>query len=179
MMVPSPQELQDHGVFRALMWALARPGEPQPLVGGLEAVGRALLDLETRFHTPDPALQRAFLRLGAQAAAPAQADYLFLGTLDEAALEAVAQAPTGSLLYPEGGATIALVGRTGYGPLLRLRGPGIHEEVLVQLGLPPVLWSLRAQRVAFPLGWDLLVLEPAPPGWLVRAIPRSVTLEVV
>ncbi|WP_299426944.1 phosphonate C-P lyase system protein PhnH [uncultured Meiothermus sp.] len=177
---PTPLEARDQAVFLALMWALSRPGEVQKLetggANGLEAVGLALLDLETSFYTSDPALYQTFLRLGARPEPPDKAAYLFFSPVDEAALDAIAQAPLGTLLHPEQAATLVLAGALGRGPRLRLRGPGIREATLLEAGLLEPFWRLRAERISFPLGWDALVVFSQ--GECV-GIPRSTLVEVI
>jgi alpha-D-ribose 1-methylphosphonate 5-triphosphate synthase subunit PhnH len=171
------QEAQEQAVFKALMWALSRPGEAQPLgvqTEALSAVGRTLLDLETSFYTSDPALYQTFRRLGARAEVPERAAYQFFPQVDRSGLEAIGKAPIGSLLHPEQAATLVVVSAS-QALRLRLRGPGIQNSRELKLGLPAELWSLREERVAYPLGWDLFVLEPP----YVVGIPRTTRVEVV
>lgn len=210
----SPQEAQDHAVFMALMWAMSRPGEVQTfeartearlrestefsgtLPGGtslwpggenaLEAVGKALLDLETSFYSPDPTLHQTFIRLGAWAESPEKAAYQFYTVMDEAALESISRASVGTLLFPEQAAAIVVIAEMNNGSRLRLRGPGIKNFNEVQVELPNHFWSLRNERVSYPLGWDVLILFPSPARGVgaeeleqVIAIPRSVQLEVI
>lgn len=159
----SPQEAQDHAVFTALMRALSRPGEVQQLEAGgkrgLEAVGRVLLDLETSFYTTDPTLSQTFERLGARAETPDRAAYQFFAVMDQIALEAVSRATAGTLLYPDHGATVVVAAELGRGPKLRLRGPGINEASEIRVDLPRRFWSLREERVSFPLGWDVILIS--------------------
>ena len=182
----SPQETQDHAVFMALMWALSRPGEVQTLEasdGGLAAIGKALLDLETSFFTTDPALHQTFTRLGARSESPEKAAYLFFSVMDETALEAIAQASIGTLLYPDHAATIVVIAEIGKGQKLHLRGPGIKDFNEVQVDLPQRFWSLRDERISFPLGWDVILVPPASQAKQgdrgVGAVPRSVKVEVI
>lgn len=173
----SVQEALDQSVFRALVKAMSRPGEAQLLsvhTDPLAVVGRVLLDLETSFYTPDPALYQTFRRLGARAEAPEQAAYQFFPQVDRSSLETIRKAPIGSLLHPEQAATLLVVS-AGRALRLHLRGPGIQNSRELKLGLPAELWSLREERVAFPLGWDLFVLEPP----YVVGIPRTTRVEVV
>jgi len=167
-------------VFMALMRALSRPGEVQTLEArgehGLEAVGKALLDLETSFYTPDPPLHHTFLRLGARADSPEKAAYLFFPLIDAAALEAVTQASVGSLLYPDHAATVVAGAALENGPRLHLRGPGIKDFKVIQADLPQHFWTLRNQRIAFPLGWDLILISSE---WKLIGIPRSTKVEVL
>ncbi len=175
----SPQESQDHTVFRSLLRAMSRPGEANPLPLGakaaLQAIGQALLDLETRFYTPDPHLQQQFLRLGSRASGPAEADFLFFPEADERIWADLVQAPIGSLLHPETGATVVVLTRPSPGARLRLSGPGLAAPAPLETGLPEGFWRLRNERVSFPLGWDVLLVEPQG---VCRAVPRSTTVEV-
>ncbi len=187
----SPAQAQEHAVFVALMWALSRPGEVQTLEGthglegirvanstvpSLESVGKALLDLETNFYTPDSHLHQQFVRLGAQAKTAQEAIYQFYPQLDESALLQLAQAPIGTLPHPETGATQVLGCELGNGLRLRLSGPGIQGLREIQVGgFPGDFWKLRDERVSFPLGWDLFLLS----GNALIGIPRSTKVEVV
>ncbi len=186
----SPQETQDHAVFTALMWALSRPGEIQDFDArgdnGLEAVGKALLDLETSFFTTDPALRQTFARLGARLESPEKTAYLFFPVMDEGALETISRASVGTLLYPDHAASIVVVAEFNQGPKLHLRGPGIKDFNEIQVNLPERFWQLRDERVSFPLGWDVLILPPSRlvgegrgEGEQVIAIPRSTKVEVI
>ncbi len=182
---PTPAEKREHTAFMALLRAMSRPGEVQSLFdeaggdaqgqGSLVAVGTALLDLESTFYTPDPALQQRLTALGAGLRPPEEAEYLFFPNLDEAALAAISQAATGSLLFPEEAATVVLRVGLGQGQRLRLRGPGIKALREVQVSAPKSLWSLRQERVSFPLGWDLILVTLE--GTCI-CIPRSTQVEV-
>jgi len=175
--VQTPQEARTQTVFRSLLWALSYPGKPYPLpsgVGPLFAVGEALLDLETRFFTPDPALRDLFTEAGSCFSEPAQADYLFFPTVGRAELSHIVQAQRGELLYPDRGATLVL-GTSLNGSARRWSGPGIQGGRTVSVGgLPEGFWPLRAEAVRYPLGWDVfLVLDS-----LVLGLPRTTQVEV-
>ncbi|MCX7739437.1 MAG: phosphonate C-P lyase system protein PhnH [Meiothermus sp.] len=175
----TPQEAQNQAVFRALLRAMSRPGQGYRLApsgeAALKAIGQALLDLETRFYTPDPGLRARLSQLGARAVGPGEADYLFFTELGEPAWADLEQAPIGSLLHPEEGATVVALSGPAPEAVLRLAGPGLPAPTLFESGLPARFWALRNQRVRFPLGWDVLLLEASG---LCRAVPRSTLVEV-
>ncbi|MFN4073545.1 MAG: phosphonate C-P lyase system protein PhnH [Thermus sp.] len=189
---PSAQEELEREVFKALMWALARPAllwafpcpEPQvPLPRRLTAlytIGLALLDHEVSFFTPDPELHMALAQLGASPAAPQKAFYHFYPSLDTVGLNALKEAPVGSLLFPERSATIFLLADWGSGTLLTVSGPGVSGRRQIWVaGLPKGFLSLREDKTAFPLGWDLVLVVQGPGECGVVGLPRSVRLEEV
>ena len=177
--------------FKAVMWALARPGLPQalatdlappaPLTPELAAIALALLDYETPVWL-DPALSEGagvadFLRFhtGAPVVAdPAAARFALIAS--GAALPDFARFAQGEPDYPDRSATL-IVGVEEAGPdvpgvRLRLEGPGIDGEA--RLGAMPVpddlVDRLRENRAAFPLGIDLLLVARG----IVVGLPRSV-----
>lgn len=193
----SAQEAQERETFLALMWALSRPGEPKTFGGGsgledtsasvsaiartgvpsLESVGKAVLDLETSFYTGDEGLRKVFERLGARFLEPEAAAYQFYPSVGERELGALREAPVGMLLSPEQSATVVVNCTFGSGVKLRLSGPGVQgsREIVVD-GLPLEFWTLRDERVAFPLGWDVFLVSA---NNQVVGIPRSTKVEVV
>ena len=180
----SLRETQDQQVFTALMWALSRPGEEQTFdaegQSALVLVGQALLDLETRFFTSDPVLRAVFLRLGAKAQNEQQATYHFYPSLSKTELDSIQRAPVGSLIYPEGGATLVLSAQLGKGLGLQLSGPGIQGKRRLRVAsIPEPFWYLRNNAVAFPVGWDVFLLEQLGSQVRLVGIPRSTTLEVI
>lgn len=156
--------------FRALLDALARPGQVRPIgpalpgvaLGG--AMARLLLSLsddETpvwwqsthaelpqwlRFHTGAPVAQQ-----------PDVASFAVV--TDLAQLPLLANFPAGSAASPELSCTllIGLPALTG-GPTLEWRGPGIADMQCVSLpGLPDGFWAQwQANHAAFPQGVDLV-----------------------
>lgn len=181
----SPQEAQDRAVFMALMWAMSRPGEVRQVAvrdDPLASIGQALLDLETSFYTASPTLRHRFTRLGARLQPPDTAAYLFFSFVDEEALEVIAKASIGTLLFPDQAATIVVAAQPGKGPRLHLLGPGIKNVNEMQAGLPPRFWQLRNERVSFPLGWDVWLVFPperSEEPMTLAAIPRSTLVEVI
>jgi alpha-D-ribose 1-methylphosphonate 5-triphosphate synthase subunit PhnH len=170
--------------FTQLMWALSYPGRRYTLpaanttLESLATIGMTLLDLETSFFCPDRALSNNLARSGARHLAPTDAAYHFYTdtTTDEAnLLDTVAQAATGTLLYPDGAATLIVACKLGTGMTMRWRGPGIHSAVMVRVGgLPTQFWALRASRIVYPLGWDLFLVD----GDQVVGVPRTTVIEI-
>lgn len=173
----TPLEARTQSSFRAMMQALAYPGQlfplpesPQPLF----LLGEVLADLETRCYTPDTDLMQLLQDTGARLAEPAEADYLFYPSLDQASLAQIAQARRGELLYPDRAATLVLSASPS-GPARRWSGPGIKGERTVRLGgLPEAFWHLRQQALHYPLGWDVFFVL----GSQVLGLPRTTTVEV-
>lgn len=171
--VPNAAEARDNASYEALMWALARPGEVQRLPEpGLRPVALALVDIETSVFADDPALAPSIVRTGARLAGAEVADYLFVA---DDPVAAVTAAQTGTGLNPETGATVAILTTLSGGPRLRLTGPGIDGAAVITPALPAEFWAIRDRRVAYPLGFDLFIVE----GDRVIGLPRSVTVEVL
>ncbi len=173
--VPSPSEALENATFDALLWALSRPGKTRDLSEqGETPLIRALLDRECRVYSADPLLLPEIMRTGAEIADIGVADHVFLGTMLSA--DPVAQIPIGSDLYPDRGATGVVRARIGSGPAVRLKGPGVEDELVVQIGgLPEGFWAARAARLRYPMGFDLFFLD----GLRVLGIPRSTEVETL
>lgn len=172
--VQTPFEARTQEVFTALLWALSRPGEVQPLPAGDDAfalIGETLLDLETSFHTPDETLKARLVLTGAPHVSAAEAEYLFFPIWDELAREAVKQARRGDALYPDRAAT--LIVPAGFsGEAQSWRGPGINGNKRVTATLPDGFETLREKAVNYPLGWDALLVGPSG----VVGLPRTTTI---
>jgi len=181
----TPDEARNRETFLALMWALSYPGRIQPLTAVtplqmLATIGAALLDRETTYFTPDMALANLLNTIGARPADPTQAAYHFY--LDSShAIETIAQASVGDALYPDRSATIFIIGQIAdvQEPIgshrdaivLTVQGPGVKGTQDVRIGgIPESLWTVRKRRIAFPLGWDLFIVDPV--GRVV-GFPRS------
>lgn len=176
--VPDAAETRTNATFEALMWALSRPGTVQELPGADPAlIAEALVDRECLVWCADPTLAARIAATGAHAADPGRADHLFLAGADaETALAMIARAAVGSDLYPDEGGTVILPARFGKGPRLRLTGPGIETEALINVDdLPPGLWPLRAAHCRYPVGFDLFLTS----GSQVIGLPRSTLIEVL
>ena len=169
--------------FRALMWAMAEPGQardlpvaadpPHPLTPGLGTLALALLDHDTpffldvdapdarawlRFHTgaPEAEIGAAAFALITDASALPPLDAFVLGTGDE----------------PERSATLLIaVESLRDGPRLCLAGPGIEATATIDpVGLPPDFAArLTANRRLFPRGVDLVLVADGR----VAGLPRS------
>lgn len=166
---PSRQQM----AFRQLMSAFSYPGRVVSLAGGAESalmlVLATLVDSACALADPLHALsgddQR---RLGARAASVETADFVLAD--GKRVLEATPR--LGSLENPEQGATVVLrVAAFGEGAHLRLTGPGIqHEQVLQVSGVDPGWWSQRAEwNGHFPLGVDLILVTDHE----VAVLPRT------
>lgn len=186
------------GVFRAVLDALARPGQLRSVGSRLahsdeasvaaRATLLALADATTpvwlqtplaevasalRFHTGAPLLY------GDAALATAQ----FALLTDPARCPALDRFAFGTSESPEHSATLIVdvptlaVGHANDGGLhLRLRGPGIatHTDVSVS-GLDAAFWQARAALAPrFPAGLDLLIAA----GDTVLGLPRTTQVEV-
>ncbi|MFB9991598.1 phosphonate C-P lyase system protein PhnH [Deinococcus oregonensis] len=175
--VQSPTEFRTQVTFRALMQALAMPGQVQhlpPNPNALAQISETLVDLETTFFTPDPTLHLSLLGTGALPESASQANYLFFPQVDEAALDLIAQASRGDMLYPDRAATLILA--TDFAGLVRgWTGPGIQGKRAVSLGLPEGFWTLRSEAVVYPLGWDVFLVS----GTQVLGLPRSTNVELM
>jgi alpha-D-ribose 1-methylphosphonate 5-triphosphate synthase subunit PhnH len=179
----TPTERLARTTFTQLMWALSYPGRRYTLpatnstLESLATIGMTLLDLETSFFCPESALSSHLARSGARHLDSADAAYHFypdLATDGANLLDMVAQAATGTLLYPDGAATLIVACKLDVGTTMTWRGPGIHGTTAVRVGgLPPQFWALRASRIVYPLGWDLFLVD----GDQVVGLPRTTTID--
>lgn len=175
--------------FKAIMWALARPGRPMalpvtlapptPLTAELAAVALALLDYETPFWLDAPlgaAPEAAdFLRFHTGAARvddPASARFAFIA--DPLSLPALDLFAPGEPDYPDRSTTVVMA-LTGFSTTpFALRGPGIKDRI--GFGAQPLpadfAERLATNRALFPLGLDFILTAPG----LVAGLPRSTRL---
>lgn len=159
--------------FRQLMTAFSYPGRVVPLVGGAEwalmLVLATLVDSACALADPQHALSSDDLRrLGVRSASVEAAEFVLAN--GDRLLEATPR--LGSLENPEQGATVVMrVDRFGEGAQLRLTGPGIqHEQVLQVAGIEPGWWKQRSEwNGHFPLGVDLILVS----GREVAVLPRT------
>lgn len=177
---------ESQAAFRALMDALARPGEirrlpavnaPAPLMPATAAIVRSLADYETpvwldtsfaeqaaavdwiRFHTGAPMTRNAE---GAG----------FALVADTGAMPPFAAFAQGDAEYPDRSTTIIAQMESFDGDAFTLAGPGIKTEYVVTLGALPHDFSERwaENRALFPRGIDLVLVA----GEDVIALPRTV-----
>ena len=181
----APREAQT--VFKALMWALARPGQPQnlastleppaPLTRELAAIALTMLDHETTVWL-DPPLRGAsdvldFLRFHTSARvvdAPDEAQFALI--CDAASLPDFSVFAQGDPSYPDRATTLVVAVQAFQGEPILLRGPGIDGTIAFGASpLPPDMAArLMRNRTVFPLGVDLLLAGPGT----VLGLPRSV-----
>lgn len=175
-------------VFRAIMDAVARPGEvkalptavgaPPPLSNTAAALALALLDHETPLWL-DPPLARTsavaeWIRFhtGARVTSdPRQASFAFIA--DPADAPPFELFALGTSEYPDGSTTLVLqVDRFGAGQCLSLAGPGIADvRTFSAAPLPADLQDrLVANHALFPRGVDLILVSANS----VAALPRSI-----
>lgn len=183
MSVPerNPGEIMANETYEALMWALARPGDVQPLPqgapsGDFGAIAETLLDRECRVFACDPDLAGRIAATGASIVPVSEADHAFLKLDTQMGLDALRRVPTGSHLYPDEGATVFACAQIGTGRCLRLSGPGIETSVEIRIGgLPDEVWAIRNARCLYPMGFELFLID----GGRVLGLPRSTIIEVL
>ncbi|MCB4769451.1 phosphonate C-P lyase system protein PhnH [Ancylobacter sp. Lp-2] len=182
--------LEAQGVFRAAMWALSRPGQPQeltvdlvppaPLSPEAAALALALCDYETPvFLDAALAAERAvadFLRFHTGAPItedPGEARFAIIASpMELRGFSAFAQ---GSPDFPDASTTLILqvAGFADHG--FMLEGPGIKGRI--GFGATPLpgdfpAW-MAANRALFPRGIDLLLAGAGQ----VAGLPRSVAIK--
>lgn len=176
-------------VFRAAMWALARPGRSEPVNAGLApptplspeaaALALALCDYETPIWL-DAALAAVpevanFLRFHTGAAIvddPGAARFAIIS--DPLEMPDFSAFPQGSPEFPDASATL-IVQVAGFSDArFILEGPGIKGKTLFGATPLPEDFTARmaANRVLFPLGVDLLLAGAGG----VAGLPRSLTI---
>ena len=175
------------GTFRAVMDALARPGQPRPLASGLAppapltpelaAVALTLTDADTPVWldaalaaVPDVA---AYLRFHTGAPLtddPARAAFALIR--EPARCPPFRHFASGTPAYPDTSTTLVLaLDAMTSGQGLHLSGPGIRGAVRVALAPLPEDFVAQAaeNRADFPLGVDLILTAPGH----VAGLPRS------
>ena len=181
--------------YRVLLNCTARPGTlgllddvrlevPAGLSHAMALVSLALFSGEVPFFLlPGSAAAGDFVRHRTQAYAVSAPEAEFLLLEDAAgAAEAIQSASTGSLEFPETGATVVLqVASLSPAPLnsglkLTLTGPGIETESTVFVaGISATLLELlRARNREFPLGIDvILACDSLSAGPCILSLPRT------
>lgn len=132
-------------------------------------VRHCAIDVDTRYDA-------ALLAAGSPRVDAADAQFAFLGP--DASVTTLLELRQGDLEDPFGGATAVLIERPAVtSATVLLSGPGIRTSRRVALaGMTEAdIAALRATRVEFPLGVDVLI-QVAPDR--VLALPRSTTVEV-
>jgi alpha-D-ribose 1-methylphosphonate 5-triphosphate synthase subunit PhnH len=185
---PAPV-IASQAIFRAVMDAMARPGEIKPLVPALAApaplsptaaaVALALLDYETPvwldapLTDAQPVADWIRMQTGARVTAdPQAAAFAFLA--DSRRIPAFDAFSLGTAEYPDRSTTLVLqVEQFGAGECLSLSGPGIAgTQNFSSEPLPAdIVERLAANRALFPCGVDLILVSPSA----VAALPRSVS----
>ena len=171
--VQTPFEAGTHATFEALMWAFSYPGQTRALEGGFSAIADALLDLETSAYTDDAALEPHLRATGAKLKSLGDAEYVFLPALTD--LEPLRDVRRGSTLYPDHAATLIVGAKLETGTLLHLTGPGIQTALELRTNLPLEFWQVREEVIAYPIGWDVLIVD----GSRVLGLPRTTRIEVI
>lgn len=165
-------EAGTHATFEALMWAFSMPGQTRALEGGFAAIADALLDLEVSAYTDAASLESHLRSTGAKIKPLEDAEYVFLPALTD--LEALRDVRRGSTLYPDHAATLIIGARLETGTSLHLTGPGIQTALEVRIDLPLEFWKVREEIIAYPVGWDLLIVD----GSSLLGLPRTTRIEV-
>ena len=179
---------ENQAAFRALMDAMARPGEikslgrtdaPAPLMAGTAAAVRSLADYETPVWldaalAAEPAVA-AWIRFQTGAPVvtdPREATFALIG--DAADLPDFATFSPGGAEYPDRSATVIAQIAAFAGETFTLAGPGIQtERTLAAEPLPDdFVARCAANRALFPCGIDLLLVA----GDRVAALPRTVRI---
>jgi alpha-D-ribose 1-methylphosphonate 5-triphosphate synthase subunit PhnH len=179
--VQSPDEKAAQETYLVLLHALSGPGRhlPWPEVSdsagaALRRVAEALLDAQTTFHATDSGLAARLAALGALPEDVSRAEFLFADAADPGLQSLAAAASIGSWIAPELGAPLVSAALPGLGTPAVLRGPGIPGEVQVRLPcVPDRLWETRSARLAYPLGWDLFIVDAQG----VTGMPRTTVMQ--
>lgn len=177
---------ENQATFRALMDAIARPGEirtlgridaPMPLMPGTAAIVRSLADYETPVWlddalAADPAVA-GWIRFqtGAPVVSdPREAVFALIG--NAAGLPDFTVFSLGSADYPDRSATLIVQVESFSGEIFSLSGPGIQSERTLAVAPIPDDFAGRcaANRALFPCGVDLLLVA----GDRIAALPRTV-----
>lgn len=180
---------QSQQMFRAAMWAMARPGTAQPLATSLAppapltpelaALALTLVDFETPLWLDAPLAAvpevAEFLRFHTSArivTAPEEAAFALVS--DPLTMPPLAAFAQGEPDYPDRSVTLLVAVATLADGPFTLEGPGIKDTC--GFGAAPLPADFAAQmeanRAGFPLGVDLILAAPGA----VLGLPRSVRL---
>jgi alpha-D-ribose 1-methylphosphonate 5-triphosphate synthase subunit PhnH len=180
---PTLFEAKTNASFEAMMWAFSYPGRVhnlplEPHENAFARIADSLLDAETSAHSSDANLEHHLRATGAKIKSLEQAEYVFLpdgfsiGQVDVVALEA---AQIGSMLVPEAAAMLIIATTIGSGLRWQLSGPGISDSLEISLDLPLEFLTLRERVLAYPIGWDVLLVD----GTKILGLPRTTRIEVI
>lgn len=172
--LPSVLETRCNAAFKAVMWALSRPGVvrdlPEP---GMGQILEALIDRECAVHCADPMLADMAARRGAIAVAIEEADHVFVADIME---DLPGRLRRGSDLYPEDGATLIAPAILGHGSRLRLSGPGVNGDLVIAVGgILAGFWQCRTRETRYPTGFEILLID----GVRLLGVPRTTMVEVL
>src|ERR1700761_4639794 len=181
--------------YRVLLNSTARPGTigllddvgletPPGLSRAAALVTLALFSSDVCFYLQlgDKAAEFVQRQTQAHAVSAPNAEFLLLNGDSSAAIEAITEAKTGSLEFPETGATLILqVASVSPAPFrnclkLTLTGPGIETQAIVYVaGMSSALLELIGSRNReYPLGIDtILVWDSLSTGPCVLSLPRT------
>lgn len=177
-LMPTDADIRTNASFEEIMWALSRPGLPRKLpADGLHAAAECLLDRECSYNADlYPALEDALKRTGARKAALREADYVFACADADVDVAQFSHLKIGNLVDPDKSASLLIPARFGEGQSLRLTGPGIKDELVIQVGgIAQEFWQMRQNAIRYPLGWDLYLFD----GDTLVGLPRSTHIEVL
>lgn len=187
-LIPRPAVHTAQRTFRALLDAMARPGEIFQLAlapddSPVFAVCAALLDFEVTYACAADTVaataldQRIALEIGCPPSSLAEAAFIVsYGALPASTWEVVRR---GTLAYPDRGATIIYIvssvgpdAEGGDATVLTLTGPGIEtERYLIVHGLAVTEFALLAKANSdYPMGIDAILIDPRG---RVACLPRS------
>jgi alpha-D-ribose 1-methylphosphonate 5-triphosphate synthase subunit PhnH len=179
--------------YRVLLNCTARPGTigllndacpdtPPGLSHAAALLTLALFSSDVSFYIQSGAAEFVYRQTQARAVSAPEAEFLILNGDAHAAAEAIKGAKTGSLEFPETGATVILqVASVSPAPLsnclkLTLTGPGIETEAIVYVaGMSSnLLEVIESRNREFPLGIDtILVCDSLSTGPCVLSLPRT------
>lgn len=145
-----------HRAYRAVLLALARPGQPQPM------------------RAPDPGVAATRI-LCSTWAADDPSVVVIDGEVEPAALVG---APRGTDERPEDGATVlVIVEPVAPTTAVRLSGPGVDGTVTTELPLTTAAIEARTKACAdWPRGIDVVFVVAGPAA---IGLPRTTRVEVV
>ncbi|KIZ44646.1 MULTISPECIES: phosphonate C-P lyase system protein PhnH [Rhodopseudomonas] len=182
--------LSAQSTFRAVMEAMARPGEihqikaavdgaPPPLMPASAAIALTLFDHDTPIWLDAAMADRRDLAkwLKFHCSAPVVADpsiASFALIADPAAMPSLDGFALGSAEYPDRSTTLIVqIHSLRDGPAIELSGPGIRGCTSLKATIAPeLLAQLAGNRALFPRGVDLVLVA----GDCVLALPRTTRL---